>query len=52
MQRINAYNQAIEQGNLPTIINSLKGMQYDYMMKNGYEPRLTAGRAPAGSEGL
>ena len=46
-ERINAYNEAIEQGNLPTIINSLKGMQYDYMMKNGYEPRLTAGRAPA-----
>ena len=46
-ERIGAYNQAIEQGNLPTIINSLKGMQYDYMMKNGYEPRLTAGRAPA-----
>lgn len=45
--RVNAYNQALEQGDMPAIINQLKGMQFDYMQQNGYEPRLTAGRAPA-----
>jgi hypothetical protein len=46
-ERVNAYNQALEQGDMPAIINQLKGMQFDYMQQNGYEPRLTAGRAPA-----
>lgn len=45
-ERVNAYNQALEQGDMPAIINQLKGMQFDYMQQNGYEPRLTAGRAP------
>jgi hypothetical protein len=44
--RTNAYNAALASGDQAAVINSLKGLQYDYMMKNGYEPKLTGGRAP------
>ena len=46
-ERTEAYNAALAAGDQAAIINSLKGLQYDYMMQNGYEPRLTGGRAPA-----
>lgn len=45
--RTNAYNAALESGDTAAVLNSLKGLQYDYMMKNGYEPRLAGGRAPS-----
>ena len=45
--RIGAFNAALEQGDQSQIINQLKGLQYDYMMATGYEPRLTGGRAPS-----
>lgn len=45
--QINAYNEALETGDQYIILNALKGLQYDYMMNNGFEPKLTGGRAPA-----
>lgn len=45
--RTNAYNEALAAADEGAIMNALKGLQYDYMMKNGYEPRLTGGRAPS-----
>jgi len=45
--RVNAFNAALEQGNEPVILSLLKGFQYDFMMANGYEPRLSGGRAPS-----
>lgn len=45
--RVNAFNEALGQGNEPVILSLLKGLQYDFMMANGYEPRLSGGRAPS-----
>jgi hypothetical protein len=42
-----ANNAALAAGDQAAIMNSLKGLQYDFMMQNGYEPRLTGGRAPS-----
>lgn len=44
--RINAYDEAIRNADGPAIMTALKAMQYDYMMANGYEPKLTGGRSP------
>ena len=44
--RIDAFNDALESADEGAIINQLKGVQYDYMMATGYEPKLTGGRAP------
>lgn len=44
-ERTNAFNDALGRGDEVSILNALKSMQYDYMMKNGYEPKLTGGRA-------
>ena len=44
--RTDAYNAALATGDQGQILNALKGLQYDYMMRNGYEPKLTGGRAP------
>lgn len=46
-ERTNAYNAALAAGDQAAILGLLKGMQYDYLMKNGYEPKLTGGRAPS-----
>lgn len=45
--RVNAWNEALAKGDEAQIVTALKGLQYDYMMANGYEPRLTGGRAPS-----
>ena len=45
--RTNAYNAALVSADQGAILNALKGMQYDYMMSNGYEPKLVGGRAPS-----
>jgi hypothetical protein len=45
--RLNSYNQALQSADQGAVMNALKGLQYDYMMKFGYEPRLTGGRAPS-----
>ena len=45
--RVNAWNDALSKGDEAQIVTALKGLQYDYMMANGYEPRLTGGRAPS-----
>ena len=44
--QINAFNEALGTGDQYIILNALKGIQYDYMMGNGFEPKLTRGRAP------
>ena len=44
--QVKAYNEALETGDQYIILNALKGIQYDYMMNNGFEPKLTGGRAP------
>ena len=46
-EQVKAYNEALETGDQYIILNALKGIQYDYMMNNGFEPKLTRGRAPA-----
>lgn len=48
-ERLAAFNNALKQGDEAQIVNQLKGLQYDYMMATGYEPRLTGGRAPSNS---
>jgi len=45
--RVNAFNAALESADESAIIAQLKGVQYDYMMATGYEPKLTGGRAPS-----
>lgn len=44
--RLNAFNAALQQADEGVIMSLLKGLQYDFMMNNGYEPRLSGGRAP------
>lgn len=46
-ERVNSWNEALANGDKTQIVSVLKGLQYDYMMANGYEPRLTGGRAPS-----
>ena len=46
-ERVNAFNAALNQGDEGAILNQLKGLQYDFMMANGYEPKLSGGRAPS-----
>lgn len=45
-ERVNAYDEALRTADSTAVMTSLKAMQYDYMMANGYEPRLAGGRAP------
>ena len=45
--RRQAYDQALKSGNQTQIMQALKSIQYDHMMSNGYEPKLTGGRAPS-----
>ena len=44
--RINAFNSSLGTGDQEAILAQVKGIQYDYMMATGYEPKLTGGRAP------
>ena len=44
--RIDSFNGALDAADEGAIIAQLKGVQYDYMMATGYEPKLTGGRAP------
>jgi len=44
--RASAFNESLQSGNEGAILSQLKGIQYDYMMATGYEPKLTGGRAP------
>lgn len=49
-ERLTSFNQALEKGDQSQIINQLKGLQYDYMMATGYEPRLARGKAAAATQ--
>ena len=44
--RISAFNESLNDGDEASILAQVKGIQYDYMMATGYEPKLTGGRAP------
>ena len=44
--RITAFNETLNTGDETAILSQVKGIQYDYMMATGYEPKLTGGRAP------
>ena len=46
-ERVTAFNNALANGDEGAILNQLKGLQYDFMMTNGYEPKLSGGRAPS-----
>lgn len=46
-ERLDAYNDVLNSGNEGATLNALKGLQYDFMMSNGYEPKLSGGRAPS-----
>ena len=45
--RINAFNDSLNKGDTVSAVNALKAIQYDFTMRNGFEPKLTGGRAPA-----
>ena len=45
--RINAFNASLNKGDTLSAVNALKAIQYDFTMRNGFEPKLTGGRAPA-----
>ena len=46
-ERINAFNDTLNKGDVMGSVNALKAIQYDFTMRNGFEPQLTGGRAPA-----
>jgi hypothetical protein len=46
-ERLTSFNTALNSGDQGAILNQLKGLQYDFMMSNGYEPKLSGGRAPS-----
>lgn len=46
-ERLTAFNSALNSGDEGAILNQLKGLQYDFMMSNGYEPKLSGGRSPS-----
>ena len=46
-ERLTAFNNALNSGDEGAILNQLKGLQYDFMMSNGYEPKLSGGRSPS-----
>jgi hypothetical protein len=48
--RITAYNASLQAGKIDDAVTAYKAMQYDYLMANGYEGRLSGGRAPRGGE--
>lgn len=45
--QISAFNSALESGDMSAVLSAVKGLQYDYMMATGFEPRLSGGRAPS-----
>ena len=46
-ERLTAFNEALNSADSGAILNQLKGLQYDFMMSNGYEPKLSGGRSPS-----
>ena len=42
-----AYDEALASFDEGRIMNALKGIQFDHLQANGYEPKLTGGSAPA-----
>ena len=46
-QAVLAFNEAVNSGDVGRAVSAVKSLQYDYMTKTGYEPRLVGGRSPA-----
>ena len=46
-QAVLAFNEAVNSGDVGRAVAAVKSLQYDYMTKTGYEPRLVGGRSPA-----
>ena len=46
-ERQAAYDNALRSADQTQIMQALKSIQYDHMMTNGYEPKLTGGGAPS-----
>ena len=46
-ERQQAYDNALRSADQAQIMQALKSIQYDHMMSNGYEPKLTGGGAPS-----
>lgn len=47
--QLDAYNKALNTGSVNDVLTAVKGLQFDFMMATGYEPKLSGGRAPASS---
>ena len=45
--RQEAFDNALRSADQTQIMQALKSIQYDHMMSNGYEPKLTGGGAPS-----
>ena len=45
--RQQSYDAALRAGDQTQIMQALKSFQYDHMMSNGYEPKLSGGAAPS-----
>ena len=46
-ERQEAFDSALRTADQTQIMQALKSIQYDHMMSNGYEPKLTGGGAPS-----
>ena len=46
-ERQEAFDSALRSADQTQIMQALKSIQYDHMMSNGYEPKLTGGGAPS-----
>ena len=46
-EQLDSFNYVLNTGSVSDVVTAVKGLQFDYMMATGYEPRLSGGRAPA-----
>ena len=45
-----AFNESITSGDQGRALSAVKGLQYDYLMATGFEPKLAGGRPPAAEQ--
>ena len=46
-QEAQAFDEAVTSGDVGRALTAVKGLQYDYLMATGFEPKLAGGRPPA-----
>ena len=46
-EQCDQFNEAIQSGDESRALSAVKGLQYDYLMATGFEPKLAGGRPPA-----